>query len=722
MKRCARTRVSRDRLCAGSIALCLGGAWWLSTANVIASHAYRLDLGTFIGAGFDALELRPQELARDDEGVLQLFAKIREAEIAANDADLTACATDAEQLATVARTRATERIALARRAISERNAARSGPALARVEEEIAEARLALLRAPGSGEIDGEESEVAKDLATELARSVQRAVERELKFEAAEDLLLRRIAADNSDTALALGVATTSERAAIETTLARVRLLLPTPLLEAVLTANANDIATDPATFRAAMLGGILALAESDVARDVAADLATSDAEAATHLTRVHERRTDAARLLKIASRTELPLPRVIRDLLMLAEARTGTSEGDARGRMLAGASRSSDPAIALVAGLELAQSNARAAGIPIPSDDALAVIAACGDARRQANAVLREGRVASDAPTADAMLALLFERAALRAKETDGADDALAALAAACAQRFDRPMRILASQPTTTPLYAALAMLRSDADGLRVELSPSEGANQQTLADQAARDPKIASWFAIPYASALVRLDPANAGRASDLLLALAERASPSARTRAALAIALDERRARGARSPKDETRLAEALAMAARVFKRDPSRDDWMLASFDLAAFPRFRARDLALAERLLAEVESTSSARELRAIELALLREPAATELVALREHAAAHGRSIAGEPIGSRARSDAVRAAIALRTGALAEAATLAANAIDTDPLSQAAERAAATWVASLTTSVSKGGSADPGVKAGPIAAPT
>ena len=677
----------RDVLCAGSVVIGLGAAHPVEVSAAFATCNAAMHLTT-------ATPASTVSSVDADIRLLPLFGRIREAEIAASDADLAACIADAAKLPVDTRAFATERIALARNAIARRNAARSGVELARAEDELAAARLELLR-KGAGERDPE---------------TQRALAHELRLEAAEDLLLRRLAADSSDAALALGVATASERAAIENTLVRVRSMLPEEVLQAVHAAAPDAIATDPAMFRVAMLGGVLALAESDVERDGAADLAPGDAAAAVRAQRSNERRADAARLLGIASRTELPLPRPIADLLTLARARVAERGARERERLLAEAVRAADPAIALVAAIEQTPPGVRSPDNVARAEGALAVIAACAVARRDAVAVLAGESPANGAAASDAMLAALFERSASEARKSGDAGDALTAVAAACAQRFDAPMRALAARPSTTPLYAALSVLRADAGGMRVELTEDGSRNLRALTDQAARDPGIAAWFAIPYASALVRLDPANAPRASDLLLALAERSTPSDRTRAALAIALDERRARAARSLEDEARLIEALAVAARAFARDPARDDWMLESVDLAMFPRFGERDLARAEQLLAGVARVDDARELRAIELSLVRGPSTTDLASLRARAAALERAPATDTGALRARSGAARAALAQRAGDAAEAIALAARAIDADPTSQAAERAVATWSASLVAERSDRGATE------------
>ncbi len=677
----------REVLCVGSVAIGLGAAHPVDVSAAFATcNAAMRPTTTTPASTVSSVDA--------DDGLLPLLGRIRQAEIAANESDLATCAVDAAKFAADARAFATERIALARNAIGRRNEARSGVELARAEDELAAARLELVR-KGAGERDPE---------------TQRALALELRLEAAEDLLLRRLAADSSDAALALGVASASERTAIESTLARTRSMLPEEALQAVLVAKPDAIATDPATFRVAMLGGVLALAESDVERDAATDLGPGDATAAVRRQRADERRTDAARFLEIASRTELPLPRAVADLLTLARARVAQRGTRERERLLAEAVRAADPAIALIAAIEQTPPGVRSPDNVARAEGALAVIAACAIARRDAVAVLSGERLAGSAATSDAMFAALFERTASDARKSGDASEALAAMATACALRFDTPMRALVEQPSATPLYAALSVLRADPGGVRVELMGGGARNLRALTDQAARDPGIATWFAIPYASALVRLDPANASHASDLLLALAERSTPSDRTRAALAIALDERRARAGRSLEDEARLVDALAVATRTFAHDPARDEWMLESIDLAMFPRFAERDLARAEQLLASVVRGDDVRELRAIELALAREPSPTETAPLRERAAALERAQSTETDALRARSGAVRAALAHRAGDATEAVALAARAIDADPASQAAERAVSTWAASLVADRSDGAPTD------------
>jgi len=697
-----RARRVRDALCAGTVVIGLGAA---HPAGVAATTpAPHIDATRATTARSTTTTTSMRSIHSDDR-LLQLLARIRGAEIAANESDLAACAADAAEIPADARAFATERIALARNAVARRTAARSGAELARAEDELAAARLELLRMGAVG----------RDAET------QRALALELRLEAAEDLLLRRLAADSSDAALALGVASASERTAVESMLARARSMLPAEALQAVLAAKPDAIATDPATFRAAMLGGVLALAESDLERDAAADLAPGDAMAPKIANRAEERRAEAARLLEIASRTELPLPRAIADLLTLARARVARRGGSERERLLAEAVRAADPAVALVAAIEQTPPGARSPDIVARTEGALAVIAACAVARRDAVAVLSGERLASGASASDAMLASLLERTASDASKSGDEGETLAAVAAACALRFDAPMRRLAEQPSTTPLYAALSVLRADADGVRVELVEDGARNLRALTDQAARDPKIATWFAIPYASALVRLDPANAARASELLLALAERSTPSERTRAALAIALDERRARAARSPEDEARLVEALAVATRAFARDPARNGWILESVDLAMFPRFGERDLARAGQLLASVARDDEAHALRTIELAEIREPSARDLAELRERATTLERALASESGALRARNGAVRAALAQRAGDATEASALAARAIDADPASQAAERAVATWATSLVADRSDRAPTDSGVHGTSFAVP-
>lgn len=628
-------------------------------------------------------------IVEPDARLLGLNARIREAELLLEPEKLAEPEAACADLDGAERAIMRERLALARDGIAQRQAAITGTALAEAEESLANARLL------------------------LARKAPPALRRELELESAEDLLLRSLAADNGDAAIALGVATEAEAARARRILAVARELLPERETQRALSATATETATDPTIFRTALLGGILALVASDLEFDAAADLAIGSTGAVEGARAATEARAKAALLLDVALRSELPQRGTLAELLALARARAGGVDEAMRTQLLTTAARSSDAAIALVArfagdamddamggaarGAARGEKDAPPQGATA-AGEALAVLAACAEARRRALAAERGPADAIDFAAIDAAFARLLSRAeATAAGASDARSEALGAIAAACAARFDRPMRDAALLPAATPLYVALASFRASREGTRVDVP----ASLERLADQAAADPRIAPWFTIPYASALARRGPENASRAADHLLALAATCGPGLRTRAALDIALAERRAAAHASLRDEERWAEALALAARVFASDPERPSWLLASADLALFPAFGDADPARAERILGEVDASLPPRELRAIELAIVRgaatRPTPRDLAPLRARAASNARSLGRDSTELLVRSDALRASLALEARDLAEAADLSANAIERDPRSAAAERAALVWIA-------------------------
>ena len=624
-------------------------------------------------------EIRDAELTSD----LAKLASLREAASPSTSDDVSARAASALLL---------ERIVLAERAMAMRNRTQSARELAQGEEALARERLA------------------------LATRFPAAERRQLELESAEDLLLRRMRADLMDVALALGVPTDDEREAARRLSKLIAPIFATSRVEDS-ALDASRIATDPEIFREAMLGGIASLLAADVAAT------SNDSEGAAVARRSRDR---AADLLAIAARSELPVPPALADALVIARARAkvavpkdsnSANETRAITEKLEGIHRSTDPANALVARFlqdEIAAITAnRTASLPnanaLGNDLALDCIAACATADRRARELsltaprATDGALASNTALIEQPIAALFDRAI----ETPNSDRsaALTTLAAAVRARITPAVIAAArSDSKAPPLLTALCAFRLTREGAEVTFEPKEIEQL----DRAVADPRVTSWFAIPYAAALIRADAAYAPRATDHLLTLVANTAPDERTREALAIALDQRRAEANASLAGEEKLASALELAARVFAGDAARDAWLLEAVDLALFPRFGRTSLESATQRLALVTHESSGRTLRALELAhesgVPAEGRRSNLAAVEALDAALTRDLSAglaDP-SLRVRSSALFAATQLSNGDIAQAIASASRAISEAPTSLAASRAALTWIAAALKS--------------------
>jgi hypothetical protein len=626
-------------------------------------------------------DVRNAELTGD----LAKLVSLREAASASTSNDASARAASALLL---------ERIVLAERAMAMRNRTQSARELAQGEEALASERLAL--------------------ATRFA-TVER---RQLELESAEDLLLRRMRADLMDVAIALGVPTDDEREAARRLSKLIAPIFATSRVEDS-ALDASRIATDPEIFREAMLSGIASLLAADVAA------ISNDPESAAVARRSRDR---AAELLAIAARSELPVPPALADALVIARARAkvavpkdsnSANETRAITEKLEGIRRSTDRANALVARFlqdEIAVITAnRTASLPnanaLGNDLTLDCIAACATADRRARDFTRASPQAPDDPlTKNASLieqpiAALFARAIEMPNSERSA--ALTTLAAAVRARVT-PAVIAAtrSDSKAASLLAALCALRLTREGAEVTFEQKEIEQL----DRAVADPRVTSWFAIPYAAALIRADAAYAHRATDHLLTLVANTAPDARTREALAIALDQRRAEANTSLAGEEKLASALELAVRTFPSDDARDAWLLEAVDLALFPKFGRTNLESAAQRLALVTRETSSRTLRALELAhesgVPAEGRRSNLAAVEALDVALTRDISAglaDP-SLRVRSSALLAATQFDGGDIAQAITSASRAISEAPTSLAASRAALTWIAAALKSES------------------
>jgi hypothetical protein len=521
-----------------------------------------------------------------------------------------------------------------------------------------------------------------------------------------------------DVALALGVPTDDEQEAARRLSKLIAPIFATSRAEDS-ALDASRIATDPEIFREAMLGGIASLLAADVAAT------SNDPESAAVARRSRDR---AVKLLAIAARSELPVPPALADTLMIARARArvtvprdsnSADETRAITEKLEGIGRSTDPANALVARFlqdEIGAITAnRTASLPnanaLGNDLALDCIAACATADRRARELsltaprATDGALASNTALIEQPIAALFDRAI----ETPNSERAaaLTTLAAAVRARITPAVIAAARSDSKAPsLLTALCALRLTGGGAEVTFEPKKIEQL----DRAVADPRVTSWFAIPYAAALIRADAEYAPRATDHLLTLVANTAPDARTREALAIALDQRRAEANTSLTGEAKLASALELAARVFAGDVARDTWLLEAVDLALFPQFGSVKLESAAQRLALVTRETPSRTLRALELAHESGVAAKDrrsnLAAVEALDAALARDISAglaDP-SLRVRSSALLAATQFAGGDIAQAIASASRALSEAPTSLAASRAALTWIAAVLKSES------------------
>lgn len=663
-----------------------------------------------------------ENVRSDDADTAKEWMSIRQAELANDVARLKSIRADGRLTSVIF----ADRLALAERAIAERTSAKTSRQLAAVEDAIASNRLA------------------------LAARCEPLARRQLELEAAEDLLLRALSADASDVAIALGVATNDERTRAAHIVRTLTPLFTNPAINP-LNADATSIATDPAIFREAMLAGLLAALHAECAHDESQrdtpgedDGTRGDQTIGSESAGASTVREDRAmRYLALAARSELPIPSALSDALAIAQARmivrttSGTMPSIKRStpdtlaelsRTLETASRSNDLGTALLARMLRSKLDGGAPRLPLQMthDTMLDVIAACAasDALAASDVSTRDlsskpsSKTLSKTPS-DRSAALDSDKlrsitepldtlfppvttSTASSKSTTIDTEQRTALASLIRARMTPRLLAAAAHEHAPPLLAALGALRIDPSGLRVDLMPSQ---VETL-DRAARDARIAPWFTIPYAAALLRENRENAQKACDHLLVLVAKSEASARTRDAFEIALVERRADALRSQTGEARLAEALLLATRVFSDDPSRDAWVLEACDLALFPRFGQPNLEEADRLLTSLRQEGPSRELRTLELLAERRLAdpskTTEANDIKSRAEALRRALNDglpqdlSPIALRARVEALCAGAALAASDFPATLAFAAAAMDSEPTSLAAQRAAIAWI--------------------------
>ncbi len=493
-----------------------------------------------------------------DASLARAFRELRAAEMR----DDVAAVAAAEAIAPG--TDAAERAAIARAAIDVRAKARTAAEVRAAEDTLAERRAALARAIGAR---------APDAA------------RELLLEAAEDLLLRRIAADGSDAMIAIGLPTRTECTAARDTLARIDALLRADLLREALGATAA-LATDPLAFRANFLVGIAASMRADLDACEGRDPAAA--------------RVAAAALLANAARSELPAPAEIAAILALARARAST-DASARGPMLSDAARSADPARAFVARVE--QWRDRPARTDFPEAPAgLEILTVAAELRQ---------RDTAEIPSA-------VERA-FRSASAAGGPARAQRLAAALAARIDDRARAAAGTADASPaLLALVALAGEDRAFMRSRLDALMAA---------AQDPAITPWLAVPLARELQAANrPLDATR---MLVAFVEQIAPADGAgddaREALDIALELAHAAARADASGEVSLDRVLEVAAARFRDDPRRTAWLLERVDLAIFPTWTLANADRAAQLLLSVPTDGAnrpARDLRAAEIDALR----------------------------------------------------------------------------------------------------
>lgn len=411
-------------------------------------------------------------------------------------------------------------------AVARRQAATTAAELAEAEDAVESARAALL-----ARLRGE------------TRDAARALEAELLLESAEDLLLRRLAANATDAMLAAGLPSDAELDAALRISTIVRARLADPALD-----GPGDEAR---LFRARVLRGLSALLEHDLARldphghpDGAADAARARAHAAL----------DEAALSSIAA------PGALAEMLALAEART-TTDPARRATLLATAARSQDAATAFVARLELWRDGGLRGDAPRTGSgtDLLAQLSLAAEVRAHTDA-------GSDAAAVVAAIERWIDRAGRGAIEV-------------AALRTARAVAMLPVAATSPPTLTALhLLLRRDA--------AAPLPREALLA--AARDARVGPAVALRVAETLLRTGDADG--AATLILDSLERFDALPSARGALEIALEVRRLRalsavstrnaaadGADPPEDAA-LSEALRLACRRFEGDSGAPIWRI------------------------------------------------------------------------------------------------------------------------------------------------
>ncbi|MFM2164496.1 MAG: hypothetical protein RL325_933, partial [Planctomycetota bacterium] len=502
--------------------------------------------------------------ARADEEALVALRAMRDAEVAADAKFLEA------RMQAVAAPDATPNVTpmladfarLAREAVAARAAAATAAELVGAEDRLERSRRAL-----AGRIAGTDAALAQ----------------EMLLQCAEDLLLRRLAADSSDAMVAVGIATDAERADLRVVLGRADEALADPIL-APLFAPSAALATDPAVFRARFLAGLASATRADLEREPADGA----------------RRAEAARLLGDAARSELRVPPSIAHALAFARART-TTDGAARARFLDEARAAGDPM------LRFAVECAAWANGPV---DAAFPRLAAADAGAATLAAIAEWRARRERGQSAALAARAFAPAVR-------AHGAIAARA--IAQRLDAPSRAaLAADPAVPGLALALVAVHPDE---RLGENPDAllAGRATAFVDLVRIEPSAQAWLSLPLARALAASD--RPVEACEVLRAFVDGAHESAAGRAAMDVAIELARGAAARGAHGEIALEETLALAGRRYFMEASYNAWMLERVDLALFPRWSAADPARAARLLAAVpedDATRAARELRALEI--------------------------------------------------------------------------------------------------------
>ena len=619
-----------------------------------------------------------------DESLARAFRDMRTAEVAG---DLDGIERARAEVAGTASAGALvdERAALARAAIT----ARSG-ANAQAEDELATQRRALAM---------------------RAATVDAAVARELLLECAEDLLLRRLAVDGTDVALAVGMPTDREREAARGVVARVDELLRADAMRTLFAADA-PLATDGAVFRARLLAGLARVVEMDL---VAAEARPGGAVAGASAHRLADTsvetsgaaRARASASLDEAARSELPLPSEIGAILALARVRAGCADRSMQERLLAQAQTADDAMRAFVARVEAwrrddAARGGDAAAFPAvmsrdgrrgASTGSGALAAVILGATAEARARLERGENADrvSAPFARALRECV-----------DGADRAqslarLRRVAAALAMRLDGPTRMLARADGAPPLLRALAAC-----------SPAEPtllAEQAARLSAFARDPIAAPWLAVPLARVL--REQGQTREAVGILVDLVDGAPEVEGAGDAIEIALALARVEAARSSEGEVALDRALDVAARHAGTAALRDERVLERVDLALFLQHTAAHAARAAEILQGVSTRTEvrdARDVRALEIDALRAgsaAAAAGAVAERATIVIDGLSGARSMPSLAARAEAVRAAMLLASGRPAEAAADAVRVLEEPSADERVVlRAATVWMSAAT----------------------
>ena len=704
----------------------------------------------------DAKDARQADAMRSAPRLAEWLRALRAAELAADRDAIDALARDRAAWPTDPETREIAELLARRMSLAQRAVEPNASALAPAERRAAIRTLAAERLALADAANG----VGGDLAR-LART-------EWRLEAVEDLVLRAPAAGALDFAVAAAFLTAGERAELVAVAEEARNALaavdrdhaksPTP-------DPATTIATDPIAFRRAALDGLVACLESDLESDPESDPASRGLSGAADdrppsangrrtTARSLERASHASARLRLASRCELPLPRALGEILALAEARMiaareSSSADDRRRRadLLAVAARASDPALELLARIELWKDNPRRGPFPTPIAESrtLAILATLAE--------VRLARIDRSLDGAEATIRALLARTAAAERESAARAGQLAATAGLLAERLPRALASAAAAPSgsaTTGGAAALAALAAARLG-DAELAADRAGWPTTRLRAIALDPLVAPLVAVRAIGALAARG--DAAEAAALLAATLDAIEALPNARALADLLLELRRAEAATGADGEIALDDALAIALRRFPSDPTAARWTLERVDLALLPRHTQPNAARAKTLLATVprsDATRTAVELRSIEAAELALPARgrADLEPLRARAAklratidaagvgtttpTDGRSQAAgreDPLGPAnagdllARLSVVDARLALREGRPDEGRASAARALGRANLAEASIlRACVAWAEALAADDGSSASSTPSTRAAGTAKPT